>query len=236
MFLLCGRICLRGIPWAEAACGGFSGRRVSCGQGAVPAADSACGQGPCFRGRLCLRAGTSDRCAPAVLSLPPLRCGPLTVHEATGGYAVRSPCPSGIPLPRHNAPPLGCRDYSGFDLCAASIRKSGPEIKNRCTVCPRFNFFAASIRKSWAEFENRCTDCPCFDLMAASIFNSWPEIKNRCTEVPEMIGCAAVIANSGLKIKNRCSTIVSQKRMARLRSRCRYVASSDSNFRCRKVD
>ena len=25
------------------------------------------------------------------------------VHEATGGYAVRSPCPSGIPRPRHNA-------------------------------------------------------------------------------------------------------------------------------------
>ena len=71
---------------------------------------------------------------------------------------------------------------------------------------------------------------------AAVIANSWLEIKNRCTEVPEMIGCAAVIANSGLKIKNRCSTIVSQKRMARLRSLCRYVAASDSNFRCRKVD
>ena len=56
-----------------------------------------------FRGRVCLRAGTSDRCAPAVLSLPPLRGGPLSVHEATGGYAVRSPCPSGIPRPRHNA-------------------------------------------------------------------------------------------------------------------------------------
>ena len=25
------------------------------------------------------------------------------VHEATGGYAVRSPCPYGIPGPRHNA-------------------------------------------------------------------------------------------------------------------------------------
>ena len=38
-----------------------------------------------------------------MLSLPPLRGGPLTVHEATGGYAVRSPCPSGIPRPRHKA-------------------------------------------------------------------------------------------------------------------------------------
>ena len=127
------------VPGAE----GFRGRVCLRGQS-------------CFRVRVCLRAGTSDRCAPAVLSLPPLRCGPLTVHEATGGYAVRSPCPSGIPLPRHNAPPLGCRDYSGFDLCAASIRKSGPEIKNRCTVCPRFNFFAASIRKFELEIKNRC--------------------------------------------------------------------------------
>ena len=72
-------------------------------EGGVPASESACGQGPCFRSRVCLRAGTSDRCAPAVLSLPPLRGGPLTVHEATGGYAVRSPCPSGIPRPRHKA-------------------------------------------------------------------------------------------------------------------------------------
>ena len=77
------------------------------GRDRVSAAESACGQGPCFRVRVCLRAGTSDRCAPAVLSLPPLRCGPLTVHEATGGYAVRSPCPSGIPRPRDNASALG---------------------------------------------------------------------------------------------------------------------------------
>ena len=111
----------------------------------------------CLRVRVCLRAGTSDRCAPAVLSLPPLRCGPLTVHEATGGYAVRSPCPSGIPRPRHNAPPLGCRDYSGFDLCAASIRKSGLEIENRCTLEGVNRQKHASIRKSGLEIKNRCT-------------------------------------------------------------------------------
>ena len=93
----------------------------------------------CLRGRVCLRAGTSDRCAPAVLSLPPLRGGPLTVHEATGGYAVRSPCPSGIPRPRHNASPLGLEGLPCFDLFAASIRKSGPEIKNRCTNQPIFS-------------------------------------------------------------------------------------------------
>ena len=33
------------------------------------------------------------RYAPSVLSLPPLRGGPLAVHEATGGYAVRGPYP-----------------------------------------------------------------------------------------------------------------------------------------------
>ena len=109
-------------------------------------------------------------------------------------------------------------------------------LKMCCTDCPCFDLMAASIRKSGPEIENRCTKVSEMTGCAAVIANSGPEIKNRCTEVPEMIGCAAVIANSGLKIKNRCSTIVSQKRMARLRSRCRYVAASDSNFRCRKVD
>ena len=71
---------------------------------------------------------------------------------------------------------------------------------------------------------------PLFDLLAAAILNSGLEIKNRCTKVPEMTGCAAVIANSGPEIKNRCSTIVSQKRMARLRSRCRHDAASDLIF------
>ena len=56
------------------------------------------------------------------------------VHEATGGYAVRSPCPSGIPRPRHNAPALGLQGLPCFGLLAASIRKSGLEIKNRCST------------------------------------------------------------------------------------------------------
>ena len=144
-------------------------------------------------GRLCLRAGTSDRCAPAVLSLPPLRGGPLTVHDATGGYAVRSPCPSGIPRPRHKAPALGLEGLPCFDLLAASIRKSGLEIENRCMDCPCFGLLAASIRKSRPKIKNRCTDCPCFGLLAASI------------------------RKSGLEIENRCSAIVPASRTARLR-------------------
>ena len=99
----------------------------------------------------------------------------------------------------------------------ASIRKSGPEIKNRCTVCPRFNFFAASIRKSGPEIENRCTDCPCFDLCAAAIRKFGLEIGNRCTEVAGMMLAVAVIVNSGPEIGNHSSAIVSASRMARLR-------------------
>ena len=146
----------------------------------------------CLRVRVCLRAGTSDRCAPAVLSLPPLRGGPLTVHEATGGYAVRSPCPSGIPRPRHNASPLGLEGLPCFDLFAASIRKSGLEIKNRCKDCPWFGLLATSIRKSWPEIGNRCKDCPCFGLLATSIRKSGPEIENRYKDCP----CFGLLATS----------------------------------------
>ena len=76
---------------------------------------------------------------------------------------------------------LGWRDCHCFYLIAASIRKSGLEIKNRCTVCPRFDLLAASIRKSGLEIENRCMDCPRFDHLAASIRKSVPEIENRCS-------------------------------------------------------
>ena len=75
---------------------------------------------------------------------------------------------------------------------------------------------AASIRKSGLEIKNRCTDCPRFDLLAASIRKSGPEIRNRCTEVPGMNHIVAAIAKSGLEIGNRCSAIVPASRMARL--------------------
>ena len=48
---------------------------------------------------------------------------------------------------------------------------------------PCFDLLAASIRKSGLEIENRCMDCPCFDLMAASIRKSGPEIRNRCNTI-----------------------------------------------------
>ena len=129
-----------------------------------------------------------------------------------------------------------CTDCPCFDLMAASIRKSGLEIENRCTDYSSFDLLAASILNSWPEIKNRCTEVPEMTSCVAVIANSGPEIRNRCTKVPEMIGCAAVIANSGLEIKNHCSAIVPTGRMARLRSRCRHDAASDSNFLCRKVE
>ena len=157
----------------------------------------------CLRGRLCLRAGTSDRCAPAVLSLPPLRGRPLFTkpRAATPSEVPAHPAFPGRGIMLH---PLGWRDYLRFDLFAASIRKSGLEIGNRCTDCPCFDLFAASIRKFGLEIKNRCRDCPCFDLLAASIRKSGLEIGNRCTEVPGMMLAVAVIVNSGPEIKNHC--------------------------------
>ena len=140
--------------------------------------------GPSFRVRVCLRAGTSDRCAPAVLSLPPLRGRPLPFTKPRAATPSEVPAHPAFPGRGIMLQPLGCRDYSGFDLCAASIRKSGLEIENRCTDCPCFDLLAASIRKFELEIENRCTDCPCFDLMAASIRKSGLEIENRCTGCP----------------------------------------------------
>ena len=90
-------------------------------------------------------------------------------------------------------------------------------LKMCCTDCPCFDFMAASIRKSGPEIENRCTKVSEMTGCAAVIANSGPEIKNRCTEVPEMILVAAAIANSGPEIGNHCSAIVPASRMARLR-------------------
>ena len=136
-------------------------------------------------------------------------------------------------------------------------------LKMCCTDCPCFDLMAASIRKSGPEIKNRCTEVPEMIGYAAVIANSGPEIKNRCTEVPEMIGCAASIRKFGLEIENLCSAIVPASRTARLqRSRgaqagtgCheggiilskkppewrqsppQQLSASDSNFLCRKEE
>ena len=65
---------------------------------------------------------------------------------------------------------------------AASIRKSGPEIKNRCTQEGVNRQNLASIPKSGLEIKNRCTQGTVNRENPASIRKSGPEIKNRCTQ------------------------------------------------------
>ena len=63
----------------------------------------------------------------------------------------------------------------------ASIRKSGPEIKNRCPKEGVNREILASIRKSGPEIKNRCTQGAVNREDLASIPKSGLEIKNRCT-------------------------------------------------------
>ena len=63
----------------------------------------------------------------------------------------------------------------------ASIRKSGLEIKNRCTLKGISGENPASIRKSGPEIKNRCTLMGISGENPTSIRKSGPEIKNRCT-------------------------------------------------------
>ena len=126
-------------------------------EGGVPASESACGQGPCFRVqvclragrrfrvRVCLRAGTSDRCAPAVLSLPPLRGRSLPFTKP------RAATPSEVPPIRHSSAAVpyittfGCRDIQGKGSGAAVIANSWAEIGNRCKVMPVYDLLRAAI-------------------------------------------------------------------------------------------
>ena len=63
---------------------------------------------------------------------------------------------------------------------AASILKSGLEIKNRCTQEGLNREILASILKSGLEIKNRCTQERVNGENLASILKSGPEIKNRC--------------------------------------------------------
>ena len=64
----------------------------------------------------------------------------------------------------------------------AVILKSGPEIKNHCTLEGVNRQNLASIRKSGLEIQNRCTQEGINRQNLASIPKSGPEIKNRCTK------------------------------------------------------
>ena len=89
--------------------------------------------------------------------------------------------------------------------CAASIRKSRPEIKNRCTQEGLNREILASIPKSGLEIKNRCTQEGVNGENRASIRKSRPEIKNRCTQEGVNGEKLASILKSGAEIQNHYS-------------------------------
>ena len=88
---------------------------------------------------------------------------------------------------------------------AASIRKSGLEIKNRCSLWAVLEGFFASIRKSEPEIKNRCTKEGVNGENLASILKSGLEIKNQCTKEGVNREKLASIRKSEPEIKNRCN-------------------------------
>ena len=87
---------------------------------------------------------------------------------------------------------------------AASIRKSGPEIKNRCTQGAVNRENLASIRKSGPEIRNRCSNKAFSGHSLQRFPNSPPKIKNHCTDRAKTRAIPAAIAKFTPEIKNRC--------------------------------
>ncbi|MDY2706254.1 MAG: hypothetical protein SOV31_00785 [Candidatus Cryptobacteroides sp.] len=87
-----------------------------------------------------------------------------------------------VSCPRLRPPRSLCRRaiLHRHDDCAASIRKFGPEIKNRCTKEGVNGEILASIPKLGPEIKNRCTQEGINREKLASIPKFGPEIKNRC--------------------------------------------------------
>ena len=99
--------------------------------------------------------------------------------------------------------------------CAASIPKSGPEIKNRCSLWVVLEGFLASIRKFGLEIKNRCTKKAVSEENLAAIRKSGPEIKNQCSSLAILEGFLVAIAKFGLEFKNRCTKkAVSEENLA----------------------
>ena len=87
---------------------------------------------------------------------------------------------------------------------AASIPKSGPEIKNRCTQGAGNRKNLASIRKSGPEIRNRCSNKAFSGHSLQRFPNSPPKIKNHCTDRAKTRAIPAAIAKFTPEIKNRC--------------------------------
>ena len=80
------------------------------------------------------------------------------------------------------------------DDCAASILKSGPEIKNRCTQEGINGEKHAAIPKFGLEIKNRCTQEGINGEKHASIPKFSLEIKNQCSSLAVLEGFLAAIA------------------------------------------
>ena len=117
--------------------------------------------------------------------------------------------------PRLRPPRSFCRravlpcSYDG----AASILKSGLEIKNRCTQEAVNREILTSILRSGLEFKNQCTQEAGNEEILASILKSGLEITNRCTQEGLNGEILASIRKFGLEIKNRC-TLALRRRSA----------------------
>ena len=132
-------------------------------------------------------------------------CGGDRYHS--GGFLLRIMPPSWHPVPACT-PRLRCRravlNCSSDD--AAAIRKSGLEIKNRCTQEGGNGEKLASIPKFGLKIKNRCTKEGVNREKHASILKSGLEIKNHCTLDGVSGQKLTSIHKSGLEIKNRCSS------------------------------
>ena len=194
--------------------------------------------GPFFTATtIVLQAGHSSL-TPRKLESDECRCrGRDRFHS--GGFFLRIMPQSWHPVPACT-PRLRCRRTalrcSSDD--AAAISKSGPEIKNRCSLWVVLEGFLASIRKFGLEIKNRCTKKAVSEENLASIPKSGPEIKNRCTQEGLNGEKLASIPKFGLEIKNRCTQegINGEKHASirkfglEIKNRCTKKAVSEENL------
>ena len=144
------------------AAGCFRGRVMPAGDGAVPASESAFGQG--------LRTGAHLRCFPSH------RCaaGPSPFTKPRAATPSEVPVHPAFPGRGIMLQPLGWRDVPRNEPADASIRKSGPEIRNRCTEVPGMMLGVAGIVNYGPEIGNRCTEVHGMSPMAAAIAKLTP--------------------------------------------------------------
>ena len=134
------------------------------------------------------------------------RCGRGRCHS--GGFLLRFMPPSWNPVPacvRHG------HSAGGPFFCAATmVLQAGCSSVRQRWCCRRAVLScssddAASIRKSEPEIKNRCTLEGINRQNPALIRKSGHEIKNQCTKEGGKGENLASIPKSGLEIKNRCS-------------------------------